>query len=73
MSPSPHGFGKKARMIPRRILESASIKELYRFMIENRLSRKVLFSIISKRLYQDLVVLSATVWEDEFAAPPVAK
>lgn len=43
-------------MIPRRILESASIKELYRFMIENRLSRKALFSIVSKRLYQGLVV-----------------
>ncbi|UCF04853.1 MAG: radical SAM protein [bacterium] len=43
-------------MIPRRILESASIKELYRFMIENRLSRKALFSIVSKRLYRNLVV-----------------
>ena len=43
-------------MIPRRILESASIKELYRFMIENRLSRRALFGIVSRRLRQELVV-----------------
>ena len=43
-------------MIPRKILESASVKELYRFMIENRLSRKALFNIVSRRLYRDLVV-----------------
>jgi MoaA/NifB/PqqE/SkfB family radical SAM enzyme len=43
-------------MIPRTILESASIKELYRFMIENRLSRKALFSIVGRRLYRELVV-----------------
>lgn len=48
-------------MIPRRILESASIKELYRFMIGNRLSRKALFGIVSKRLYQDLVVKNIDV------------
>lgn len=46
-------------MIPRRILESASIKELYRFMIENRLSRKALFSIVGRRLYRELVVENA--------------
>lgn len=46
-------------MIPRRILESASIKELYRFMIENRLSRKALFSIVARRLYRELVVENA--------------
>ena len=46
-------------MIPRKILESASIKELYRYMIENRLSRKILFSIVSKRLYNELVVENA--------------
>ncbi len=43
-------------MIPRRIRESASIKELYRFMIENKLSRKTLFGIVNKRLYRKLVV-----------------
>jgi MoaA/NifB/PqqE/SkfB family radical SAM enzyme len=42
-------------MISRRILESASIKELYRFMIENRISRKALFGIVSKRLRRSLV------------------
>lgn len=42
-------------MIPRRILESASIRELYRFMIENRLSRRALFGLVSKRLHHVLV------------------
>lgn len=46
-------------MIPRKILESASVKELYRFMIENRLSRKALFAVISKRLHRELVVENA--------------
>jgi len=44
------------QMVPEKILKSASIKELYRFMIANRLSRKALFSIVSKRLYHELVV-----------------
>jgi MoaA/NifB/PqqE/SkfB family radical SAM enzyme len=46
-------------MISRRILESASVKELYRFMIENRLSRRALFNIVSKRLRRELVVENA--------------
>jgi MoaA/NifB/PqqE/SkfB family radical SAM enzyme len=46
-------------MIPRKILESASIKELYRLMIENRLSRKALFGIVGRRLYRELVVENA--------------
>ena len=55
MNGPPHDFDVEVRMIPRRILESASIRELYRFMIENRLSRKALFSIVSTRLYHELV------------------
>ncbi len=43
-------------MIPRKILESSSIKELYRLMLENRLSRKILVDIVSRRLHQKLVV-----------------
>ncbi len=46
-------------MIPRKILESASVKDLYRFMIENRLSRKALFTIVAKRLHRELVVDNA--------------
>jgi MoaA/NifB/PqqE/SkfB family radical SAM enzyme len=46
-------------MIPRKILRSASVKELYRFMIENRISRKALFGIVSKRLYRELVLENA--------------
>jgi MoaA/NifB/PqqE/SkfB family radical SAM enzyme len=46
-------------MIPRTILESASVKELYRFMLENRLSRKALFNIVSRRLRRELVVENA--------------
>ena len=46
-------------MIPRTILESASVKDLYRFMIENRLSRKALFTIVSRRLRRELVVDNA--------------
>lgn len=42
-------------MIPRKILESASVKELYRFMLENRLSRKALFRVVSKRIRRNLV------------------
>lgn len=42
-------------MIPRKILESASVKELYRFMIENRLSRKALFNVVSRRLRRELL------------------
>jgi MoaA/NifB/PqqE/SkfB family radical SAM enzyme len=46
-------------MIPRKMLESASVKDLYRFMIENRLSRKALFGIVSRRLHRELVVENA--------------
>jgi MoaA/NifB/PqqE/SkfB family radical SAM enzyme len=46
-------------MIPRKILESASVKDLYRFMIENRLSRKALFTIVERRLHRELVVDNA--------------
>jgi MoaA/NifB/PqqE/SkfB family radical SAM enzyme len=46
-------------MIATKILESASIRELYRHMIENRLSRKALFGLVSKRLYQELVIENA--------------
>ena len=51
-------------MIPRKILESSSIRELYRFMLENRLSRKALFGIVRKRLRRDLVDVN----EDDGAA-----
>jgi MoaA/NifB/PqqE/SkfB family radical SAM enzyme len=43
-------------MIPKKILESSSIRELYRLMLENRLSRKILVDIVSRRIYQRLVV-----------------
>jgi len=43
-------------MIHRGILESSSVKELYRLMLENRLSRKILVDIVSRRLYNTLVV-----------------
>ncbi len=46
-------------MIPRAILDNASFKDLYRFMIENRLSRKALFAILDKRLRRELVVENA--------------
>jgi MoaA/NifB/PqqE/SkfB family radical SAM enzyme len=39
----------------RRILESASFKQLYRFMLENRISRKALFTIIDRRLHHEHV------------------
>ena len=42
-------------MIPKRILENASLKELYWFMLDNRLSRRVLFSVIRRRLFKELV------------------
>lgn len=42
-------------MIPRAILESASFKDLYRLMLENRLSRKALFALLSRRLKRELV------------------
>ncbi len=46
-------------MIPSKMLENASVKELYRFMIENRLSRKALFAIVSKRLRRELLAENA--------------
>ena len=46
-------------MIVSKIIESASIRELYRLMIENRLSRKALFGMVSRRLYQELVIENA--------------
>ncbi|MDD4856821.1 MAG: radical SAM protein [Candidatus Krumholzibacteria bacterium] len=46
-------------MIPRKILESASVKDLYRLMLENRLSRKALFGIVGRRLHRELVVENA--------------
>jgi MoaA/NifB/PqqE/SkfB family radical SAM enzyme len=42
-------------LIARKILESSSVRELYRFTLENRLSRKALFGIVRKRLRRDLV------------------
>lgn len=42
-------------MIPETILKKASIRELYRFTIENRISRKALFAIVSARLRRELV------------------
>ncbi len=46
-------------MIPAKVLENATVKELYRFMIENRLSRKALFAIVSKRLRRELLAENA--------------
>jgi MoaA/NifB/PqqE/SkfB family radical SAM enzyme len=46
-------------MIPAKVLENSSVKELYRFMIENRLSRKALFAIVSKRLRRELLAENA--------------
>jgi MoaA/NifB/PqqE/SkfB family radical SAM enzyme len=46
-------------MIPRTVLERSSVKDLYRFMLENRLSRKALFAIVSRRLRRELVVENA--------------
>ena len=43
-------------MLSRKILESSSIKELYRFMLENRVSRKILLDIVNRRLHRKLVV-----------------
>jgi MoaA/NifB/PqqE/SkfB family radical SAM enzyme len=47
--------GRERHMMAKRMLESASFKDLYRFMLENRLSRKVLFAIFAKRLHRELV------------------
>lgn len=51
---------EEARLIPAKVLENAPVKELYRFMIENRLSRKALFAIVSKRLRRELLAENST-------------
>ncbi|RJR31076.1 MAG: radical SAM protein [Candidatus Latescibacterota bacterium] len=56
---APAVIGRERLMIPGRILESASFKDLYRFMLENRLSRKALFSLLGKRLRRELVAENA--------------
>ena len=42
-------------MIPHAILESASFRDLYRFMLDNRLSRRALFSVLGRRLRRELI------------------
>ena len=43
-------------MIPHAIRESASFRVLYCFMLDNRLSRRALFSVLGRRLRRELVV-----------------
>ena len=42
-------------MLQQKILESASFRELYRLMVESKLSRKILFGVVNRRLRRELV------------------